>query len=129
MGFGSRIKSSSGVEFLERVREICMQYPEVTESVDKFGHTSFRVKDKPFVMMGENESNEEATSLSIKTLPTTQEILLQQEGYYKTPYIGQHGWTSFRTRTLNWSEIEAMILEGYVRTAPKRLSKQFFEKI
>jgi predicted DNA-binding protein (MmcQ/YjbR family) len=116
-----RVQSDRGLEILATVRDICMRLPEVSEHVDAFGHISFRVTDKPFVMMGENE---EGTSLAIKTLPTTQEFLLQQEGYFKTPYIGRHGWVSLRTTgQLDWEAIRELILEGYLRTAPKRLAK------
>ncbi|CAH0344721.1 MmcQ/YjbR family DNA-binding protein [Bacillus sp. CECT 9360] len=97
-----------------------MEFPEVFEEVDSFGHTSFRVKDKPFVMMGE----EERLSIAVKTLPETQEFLLQKEGFSKTPYIGQHGWTSFDfTVVPEWDDLESFITEGYLRTAPKRLAK------
>ncbi|WP_257348435.1 MmcQ/YjbR family DNA-binding protein [Pseudalkalibacillus decolorationis] len=121
MEHDKRIQSEKGQQLLKRVRQICVQYPEIEEKVDSFGHTSFRVKDKPFVMLGENNND---PSIAIKTLKTTQEILLQQEGYKKTPYIGQHGWTTFDTDSLNWDEIEDYILEGYLRTAPKGLVKQ-----
>jgi predicted DNA-binding protein (MmcQ/YjbR family) len=120
------INSTQGNELLSKVREIANQFPEVSEAVDKFGHTSFRVKDKPFIMMGENN---EGASLAIKTLKTTQRLLLeQQERFFKTPYIGQHGWTSlFTNRELNWEELEGYIKEGYLQTAPKKLSKEVLE--
>jgi predicted DNA-binding protein (MmcQ/YjbR family) len=116
-----RITSEKGQIILAQVREICMRLPEVHEAVDSFGHTSFRVKDKPFVMMGEKA---EDTSISIKTLKTTQEVLLQREGFVKTPYIGQHGWVSLTSiDQADWQEIEELIKEGYLRTAPKSLAK------
>lgn len=120
------INSIQGNELLSKVREIAIQFPEVTEAVDKFGHTSFRVKDKPFIMMGENE---EGASLAIKTLKTTQQLLLEQpERFFKTRYIGQHGWTSlFTNQDLNWEEIEGYIKEAYLQTAPKKLSNEVLE--
>ncbi|MGB8956403.1 MAG: MmcQ/YjbR family DNA-binding protein [Tumebacillaceae bacterium] len=114
-------------DMLATVRKICMRLPEVAEQVDSFGHISFRVKDKPFVMMGDNESG---YSLAIKTLPTTQEILLQQDRFSKTPYIGQHGWVSLnKSEQPDWKEIEELIIEGYLRSAPKRLVKLVQEQI
>ena len=123
-----RINSQQGNELLSKVRVIANQFPEVTEAVDKFGHTSFRVKDKPFIMMGENE---DGASLAIKTLKTTQQLLLEQtDRYVKTRYIGQHGWTSFYTnKKLNWNEIEDYIQEAYLQTAPKKLSKEVLEAL
>ncbi len=50
-------------------------FPHGRREVDRFGHTSLRVKDKPFVILGGDKSN---PSLSIKTLKTTQEMLIQQ---------------------------------------------------
>ncbi|MBL0388238.1 MmcQ/YjbR family DNA-binding protein [Tumebacillus sp. ITR2] len=115
------MKSQKGLELLAKVREISMKLPEVTEAVDSFGHTSFRVTDKPFVMMGENAP---IATLAIKTLPTTQDLLLQKAGYSKTPYIGRHGWVSLDTNeTIDWQEVQELILEGYLRSAPKRLAK------
>jgi predicted DNA-binding protein (MmcQ/YjbR family) len=126
MDHDKKIKSSGGIAVLDKVRSICSLLPEVEEKVDSFGHTSFRVNDKPFIMMGENE---EGPSMAIKTAPATQEILLHQEGYVKTPYIGQHGWVSLRAvESSDWNEIEALITEAYGRTAPKRLTKAILQK-
>lgn len=122
-----RINSQQGNDLLAKVRVIANRFPEVTEAVDKFGHTSFRVKDKPFIMLGEND---DGASLAIKTLKTTQQLLLEQnDRYFKTPYIGQHGWTSFYNKDLNWDEIEGYIQEAYLRTAPKKLSKEVLEAL
>lgn len=113
--------SETGKQMLMQVRAICEGYPEVIEHVDGFGHTSFRVKDKPFVIMGENEKG---TILNIKTYPETQEILIQEERFFRPAYIGQHGWTGiYHSSELNWKEISALIDEAYRRTAPKRLIK------
>ncbi|MGC5324842.1 MmcQ/YjbR family DNA-binding protein [Brevibacillus sp. SYSU BS000544] len=119
----SQIKSTRGLELLAKVREICTSFPEVEEKIDLFGHTSFRIKDKPFVMMGEKA---ESSSISIKTSKETQEILLQQGNKFsKTPYIGHHGWVSLRnTDSIDWAEAEGLMKEGFLRTAPKKLVKQ-----
>lgn len=116
------ITSEQGLRLVEKVREIAMRLPEVTEAVDKFGHTSFRVNDKPFVMMGEGKGD---TSLSLKVLKETQEVLLQRTGFTKTHYIGHHGWVTLDTAAeMDWNEIEELMTEGYLRSAPKRLQKQ-----
>ncbi len=116
--------SIKGLELVAKVRAFCMELPEVEEKVDGFGHIAFRVKDKPFVIMGESDGQ---PSTSIKTNMTTQEFLLHQEGtpYHKTPYIGQHGWVSILdTDKVPWKEIEDLIMEGYAWTAPKKLLSQ-----
>jgi len=120
-----RLKSEMAFAMRDLVRALCAGLPEVEEKIDSFGHTSFRVNDKPFVMMGENEGGGGA-SIAFKTAPSTQEALLEQEAdkYFKTPYIGHHGWVSLRLgMPVERQEIEGLLLEGYRRTAPKRLLK------
>ncbi|MBP1963952.1 MmcQ/YjbR family DNA-binding protein [Paenibacillus aceris] len=116
-----QIISAKGLEGAAKVRAFCKQLPEVVEKVDGFGHITFRVKGKPFVMMGETDGQ---PSTAIKTNLTTQEFLLQQEDspYHKTAYIGQHGWVSILDMDrVPWTEITDLITEGYARTAPKKL--------
>ena len=99
---------------IDEIRRLSLLYPEVHEHVDGFGHISFRVKDKPFVIIGE--------TLSIKTLPATQEILLEQPGYTKAPYIGRHGWVLVEIEEVGWQNIEGLLRNGYLIVAPKRLA-------
>ena len=99
---------------IEEIRRLCLTYPEVHEHIDGFGHISFRVKDKPFVIIGE--------TLSIKTLPATQEILLEQRGYTKAPYIGRHGWVLVEIEEVGWLTIEGLVRGGFLIVAPKRLA-------
>ncbi|OXS58499.1 YjbR protein [Bacillus sp. V-88] len=101
---------------IDEIRRLCLLYPEVHEHIDGFGHTSFRVKDKPFIIIGE--------TLSIKALPATQEILLEQPGYKKAPYIGRHGWVLVEVEVAGWQAMEGLIREGYLIAAPKRLANQ-----
>lgn len=116
------IRSKAGLALLARLRTICAKLPETVEKVDEFGHTTFRVADKPFIFAGENG---EGLSISVKADPHMQEILLQESRYYKTPYIGRFGWVSQRVDAeLNWSELEPLIRGSYLRAAPKRLSRK-----
>ncbi|CAN7202531.1 MmcQ/YjbR family DNA-binding protein [Rossellomorea sp. LjRoot5] len=101
---------------IDENRRFCLRYPKVHEHLDGFGHVSFRVKDKPFVIIGE--------TLSIKTLPANHEILLEQPGYIKAPYIGRHGWVLVEVEEAGWQAIKGLIREGYLIAAPKRLANQ-----
>ena len=123
MSHDVNLKSESGLDMLCRVREIIASLPEAVEAIDGFGHTSFRVNGKTFVILGESEQGD--ASISIKTAKTTQQFLLLQEGkFYKTPYIGQHGWVSLRhAEEDDWREVGELIREGYSLSAPKRLLK------
>ncbi|WP_350494303.1 MmcQ/YjbR family DNA-binding protein [Peribacillus frigoritolerans] len=78
---------------LDHVRNICLALPEAVEHIDGFGHKTFKINGKSFVISGESEKG---FSLSFKSDRETQELLLQKEKYFKTPYIGRHGWVSIQ---------------------------------
>lgn len=110
---------------LDKVREICQALPEVEEIIDGFGHTTFKVKGKSFIMMSESE---EGPGFSFKSDHANQEILLQQSCFFKPPYIGHHGWVATkRGEPLDWNEMRELLKEAYLRAAPKRLVKQLLQ--
>ncbi|MET3291096.1 UNVERIFIED_CONTAM: hypothetical protein ABID98_003666 [Brevibacillus sp. OAP136] len=121
---GKSITSKKGLEMLEEVRRICRSLPEVEEIVDGFGHTTCKVKGKSFIIMGDSD---EGPSLSFKSNRENQAFLIQQEPFFKTPYIGQHGWVSVK-QPENWEILEGLIKEAYLRAAPKRLVEQVLGK-
>lgn len=108
---------------LEKVRNICLALPEAVEIIDGFGHNTFKINGKSFVISGEGDKG---FSLSFKSDRETQEILLQNERFFKTPYIGHHGWVSIQNPNMDdWDELTDLIHEGYLRAAPKRLLKNW----
>jgi predicted DNA-binding protein (MmcQ/YjbR family) len=108
---------------LEKVRNICLALPEAVEIIDGFGHNTFKINGKSFVISGESDKG---FSLSFKSDRETQEILLQKERFFKTPYIGHHGWVSIQNPNVDdWDELTDLIHEAYLRAAPKRLVKNW----
>jgi hypothetical protein len=81
------IRSAKALDAIARLRALTSGLPEVSEATDKFGHLSFRVRDKPFVFVGEGDGN---GSMAIKSLPETQRFLIERRGFRRTPYIGHH---------------------------------------
>ncbi len=118
-----QIQSADGVALLDRVRSLCSGWPRVVEAEDRFGHTSFRVSDRPFVILGEDSAG---PSLSLKSDPATQAVLLRTGRYRRTPYIGHHGWVSVedaaelgRTSGVRWMEVADLVEDAFRRVAPK----------
>ena len=106
---------------LERVRRTCGKLPEATEQIDGFGHRAFKVRGRSFAMV-----NPEGypPSLSIKSDHATQDALIKQGGYSRTPYIGQHGWVSVENPAkARWSEVEQLLVDAYRLAAPKSLAR------
>jgi predicted DNA-binding protein (MmcQ/YjbR family) len=108
---------------IERLRPTVAVLSEVTEEVDKFGHISFRVRDRPFVIFGNGRDGE--GSMAIKSDRHAQRFLIEHRGFVRTPYIGHHGWVSAPTLPpADWSEIEGLVVDAYRLAAPKSLAKR-----
>ena len=106
---------------MARVREICLALPEATEK-SFGGHTSpaFRVRDKMFVMIGEDR-----TAMTFKAAAGVQEALVgdDPERFYVPPYVGSKGWVGTRLDVdQDWDEIAELLVDSYRLIAPKRLA-------
>jgi len=107
----------------DRLRKLVAGLPEVDEVVDKHGHTSFKVRKKTFVMLGDNEGD--GPGMCVKSDKATQAKLLQTGRYRKTPYIGQHGWVSpVEMPPGDWEEMARLVEAGYRLAAPKTLVRR-----
>lgn len=117
-----QLQSPEGQRLLVGVRRITSRLPEVEEVVDGFGHATFKVRKKSFVIAG---MGEDGVSVSIKSDPTTQSFLIRRPPYYRTPYIGQHGWVSVADPLAqDPAELEELIVDGYRLAAPKTLVRR-----
>ena len=95
---------------LEKLRRICLALPETTEALS-WGHPNFRVKNKIFCSIGDYK---EVCSISFKVGKAIQGVYLEDPRFFKTPYVGQHGWVSLRvTARPNWKEIKGLAEESY----------------
>jgi len=108
---------------LDRVRSICLAFPEAEERPFG-GHTApaFRVRDKIFLM-----TSEDGTSMTLKAPEGVQAILVASdpERFFVPKYVGAKGWVGIRlghTAGTDWDELAELITESYCLTAPKRLA-------
>lgn len=109
----------------DRIREICAGLPGAEEKIDGFGHTVFHVRNKSFVMMGEGERGW-GGNCNIKSDKETQQMLVQKGPYIRAPYIGQHGWVYVQNAEIkDWEEFRELIVEAYLRSAPKKLVQAY----
>jgi predicted DNA-binding protein (MmcQ/YjbR family) len=110
--------SARSHKVLSRLQQICNRLPSAQMGTDKFEHVSFRVSNKPFVILGEDQGK---PSLAIKADLTTQDSLVREGRFFRTPYVGQHGWVTLRDDVrADWDELEELITDAYRRIAPKR---------
>ena len=101
---------------LKRLRKICLRLPAATEGIT-FGHPTFRVEKKMFAVL-EEYKGELGICLKVGTL--LQGVFLDDPRFFRTPYIGKHGWVTLRVHAapLNWNEIREMVKGSYDLVAP-----------
>lgn len=114
---------------LERVRAICMAFPEVTERPSHSAPTWFVRGKKTFVTLWESgHHDDEFPHLWCAAPPGAQEELVETEPdrYFRPPYVGGRGWLGVRLDVdVDWGEISDVCAEAYRTVAPKRLVALF----
>ncbi|HTR39547.1 MAG TPA: MmcQ/YjbR family DNA-binding protein [Bryobacteraceae bacterium] len=97
-------------KILARLREICLALPKTSETTT-FGHPTFQVGTKTFMVL---ETYKGVLSICVKVGKNMQPVFLEDGRFYRTPYVGQHGWVSLRANTkLDWKEIEGLVQGSY----------------
>ena len=105
---------------LLRLRKICLALPGAEET-ENFGHPFFRFKGKPFCIF---HGADDAFTIAVKVAKTEQGMFLEDPRFFRTPYIGQHGWVSLKaTGRLDWEEVEELVKGSYRLVAGRRAPK------
>jgi predicted DNA-binding protein (MmcQ/YjbR family) len=105
---------------LERLRSICLAFPEAVEA-GGVGDPTFKVRDKIFAM---RHAMDERPSLWCKAPPGAQAIIVGSDPsrFFVPPYVGVHGWIGlWLDIEQDWDEVGELVDESYRMTAPKKL--------
>src|SRR5277367_3953439 len=107
---------------LKRLRTICLRLPTATEGIT-FGHPTFRVEKKIFAVFEEYKGE---LGICVKVGKLLQGVFLDDPRFFRTPYIGKHGWVTLRVYAapLNWSEIRELVKGSYQLVAVKKPLKK-----
>ena len=116
---GSVIFEGAAARRLERVRGICLAYPESHE-VEQFGHPWFKAGRRPFCVVGLDGV---VVDVAFATSREDQEALCAMDARFTpTPYLHQHGWTTLRLEgDVDWGLVEELVETGYRRVALERM--------
>lgn len=108
----------------DRIRAICLGFPEVTEKTTR-GAPGFFVR-KQFVMLwplGHHDHN--FPHLWCAAEAGAQEALVAtSDRYFRPPYVGHRGWIGVRLDgDVSWDEVRELLEDAYRAIAPPRLAK------
>jgi predicted DNA-binding protein (MmcQ/YjbR family) len=121
MKAGKIYSAPPAAALLMRLRKICSQFPDATETVS-FGHPTFQVRGKTFAVF---EQYKGELGLALKVEKELQQIFLKDPRFYMTPYIGKHGWVTLRMEAsgINWTEVREMLQGSYRLIALNKTAK------
>lgn len=107
----------------ERIREICMSFPEVTEKVSH-GAPAFYVRKHFLQLWAHGHHDHQFPHLWCAAPAGAQQELVATESdrFFRPPYVGHRGWVGVRLDgRIDWAEMRAICEEAYRVVAPQKL--------
>lgn len=107
----------------QRLRELCMTLPEATEKISHGGPSWFVRKRMFCSYVGPHHSGR--PQFWCAAPPGAQEELIDDNRYFRPPYVGHRGWLGVHLDVpLDWVEVAEIIQDAYRCVAPKTLVAQ-----
>ncbi len=115
----------STASLADRLRAICLAFPEVTERPSHGAPTWFVRGKKSFVTLwADGHHDHQFPHLWCAAPPGAQPALVAAEParFFRPPYVGGRGWIGVRLdRDIDWTEIAEICQDAYRVIAPARL--------
>jgi hypothetical protein len=104
--------------YLERIRRICLAFPEV-EEVEMWGGPLFRVRRRRFALF--NGPGFPHRSLHVVTDPAERDALLQDDRFEVSTHHPQQGWMAMNLEAavIDWDEVTELLETAYRHVIPK----------
>ena len=109
---------------IERLRALCLSYPEALEKRSHGEPTWFAGKGKVFAMLDNHHHGAEHLSVWLPQPAGVQHARLEEDParYFKPPYVGVKGWLGVvLDGDTDWSELAKMLREAYLVVATAKL--------
>ena len=106
---------------LERLRELCLALPEVTEKVSH-GEPTWFVR-RTFVMFADNHHDDRLAFWCAAPAGTQEELVAADpQRYFRPPYVGGRGWLGvYLDVDVDWAEVGEIVTDAYREVAPRKL--------
>ncbi len=107
-------------QLLQRVREICLAFPETTERLSH-GEPTFFVGKKVFAMFANNHHQDGRIAVWIPVPPDAQSMLIDAapQKFFKPPYVGVRGWVGIALAEMDREELTHHLQTAWRLIAPK----------
>jgi hypothetical protein len=111
-------------EVLERIRKICLAFPETSERLSHGAPTFFIRGKRAFLMVLTNHHGDGRFAIWCAAPDGVQQLLTDAdpEKFFVPPYVGHRGWLGVRLdRGLDWHELAGIVEDAYADVAPAKL--------
>jgi hypothetical protein len=108
---------------VERLRELCLALPEVSERISH-GEPSWFVRGKKQFVMLADHHHDDRLAFWCAAPAGAQEALVGSDPsrYFRPPYVGHRGWLGvYLDVEVDWEEIAEIVTDAYRVVAPARL--------
>jgi hypothetical protein len=108
---------------LERLRRICLSFPETSERLSH-GEPAWFVREKKTFVTFADHHHDDRVAFWCAAPPGAQEVLTgaSPDRFFVPPYVGYRGWVGVRLDVpVDWDEIASIITDAYRMVAPKKL--------
>lgn len=109
---------------LDRLRQICLALPEVTERLSHGEPTWFVRGKKAFVMYADLHHGDRL-AIRCAVPDGAQDVLVTADPrrYFVPPYGGGRGWLGVRLDvSVDWEQIDELVVDAYREVAPRSRS-------
>jgi predicted DNA-binding protein (MmcQ/YjbR family) len=111
---------------LDRLRKLCLAYPETTERLSH-GEPTWFVRDKKTFVMFSDHHHDDRLAFWCAAPPGAQETLVANdpEHFFRPPYVGHRGWLGvYLDVPVDWAQVADIVDDAYRAVAPKKLIAQ-----
>ena len=109
---------------LERIRDICLGFPETSERLSHGAPTFFVRRKRAFLMVLTNHHGDGRFAVWCAAPAGMQGMLVEAdpERFFVPPYVGHRGWLGVRLdRGVHWDELTGLVEDAYTEVAPPLL--------
>jgi predicted DNA-binding protein (MmcQ/YjbR family) len=110
--------SARGEYLLVRLRKICLDLPETSETV-KWNNPTFVAGRKMFAVLDRYHGR---WCVAFRAERPRAAALLKRSGFFPAPYSAKYGWICLDAEDeLDWKELKGLLVDSYRTVALKRM--------
>ena len=122
-----RFVAAGDAPLVERLRRICLAFPEAGERISHGEPTWFAGKGKVFAMLDNHHHGSPHLSVWLPQPVGAQETLIEAAParFFRPPYVGPSGWVGVVLDTKpDWNLVQALVRDSFVHVATRKLVAQ-----